>query len=651
MLTHSANGRRQYSSKHSFIFFLLALFVISDVSTGCSREKESTEQEPAQVAPAPPLEPQVQESADQESSAPVTETAAAQKEQQLAMAKPEAMSGTEAAPPAEPKTVMAMAEKKPTVQKEEVEEAALSAHVTATALNVRSGPGTKNRVVGILLKYDPVTITDRRRLGKSTWYDIDAAGGYVDGWVSGAYISLSPPPAQVGVEVVDYGAQETPTLVKGAFQYLGATACKKCHVESTGQFPKGAFTVWKGHFHADAFRSLSRNYTREIAKRVRGIDDPVHNWRCVKCHVTAYGADASQLAETYRDADGVGCEVCHGPGSAYAEIDHGPSNPDRYSLGFYKLTNLDEREKLCVSCHNPTSPTYKPFNILAFSREIQHWPDPDDKTYFEHAKKVGAEREKKVTALAKQDSQPAARAAEAQAKAEQMKRDAEAQAKAEQMKQEAGAQAQADKEKRAQEAAKAEQMKQEAEVAAQQKREADEKTRAEEADRKAQEALERKKAQDQAEAERQKKAAAAATKTAAAAATGVDRHLVGLAETFALNPNGEKYQTVRFTHSAHADKNYVAGIQCQTCHHTQEGDEKPEKCSNCHNIDGDAGETKLKTNATHSKAHPFPKESADQESVSCIGCHNAQNSLLEAGQRSGKQAPTKCTGCHKKKST
>jgi hypothetical protein len=222
------------------------------------------------------------------------------------------------------------------------------------------------------------------------------------------------------------------------------------------------------------------------------------------------------------------------------------------------------------------------------------------------------------------------------------------------MKQEAGAQAQADKEKRAQETAKAEQMKQDAEAqakAAQMKREAEEKARAEEAEQKAQAALERKKAQEQAEVERQKKAAAAAAKTASAAATGVERHLVGLAETFALNPNGEKYQTVRFTHSAHADKNYVAGIQCQTCHHTQEGDEKPEKCSTCHDIDGDAGETKLKTNATHSNAHPFPKDSADQEQVSCIGCHKAQNSLLEAGQRSGKQAPTKCTGCHKKKST
>ena len=248
-------------------FFLLSLFLVGDISTGCSGEKESTEQETAQVEPAPLPEPQ-----GQEPPATAAETVAPQKEEQLAMVKPEAMPDTEAASPAEPKTVMAMAEKKPAMQEEK---AALSAHVTATALNVRSGPGTKNRVVGILLKYDPVTITGRRRLRMGTWYNIDAAGGYVDGWVSGAYISLSPPPRQVKVEGVDYGAQETPTLVKDdRFKYVGVTACKKCHVKSTGQFPKGAFSVWKGHFHADAFRSLARNYTREIAKRVRGIDDP-----------------------------------------------------------------------------------------------------------------------------------------------------------------------------------------------------------------------------------------------------------------------------------------------------------------------------------------------------------------------------------------
>ena len=116
-----------------------------------------------------------------------------------------------------------------------------------------------------------------------------------------------------------------------------------------------------------------------------------------------------------------------------------------------------------------------------------------------------------------------------------------------------------------------------------------------------------------------------------------------------LNENGKKYQTVRFTHSAHATGGYAAtGLECATCHHTQEGDEKPEACSECHAIDGDAGETKAKTNATHKKAFPFPKQPG-QEQVSCVGCHKSQNVALDAGTRTGEKAPTKCSLCHKKK--
>jgi hypothetical protein len=484
---------------------------------------------------------------------------------------------------------------------------ALEAYVTAIALNVRSGAGTQNPVVGILLKYDPVTITDRSQVGRTTWYAIDAAGGYVNGWVSGAYLSFASRPSVVFPEVVDYGAPETPTVVRGPFQYVGVTVCKECHEESTGRYPKGAYTVWKDQLHADAWHALSRNYTQVIARRMRGIEDPANDWRCFKCHVTAYGVDASQRAATYRDEDGVGCEVCHGPGSAYAKVDHGPSNPTRYQLGFYKLTNLKEREALCVRCHNTTSPNYKPFNILAFSRAIQHWPDPDDAAYLAHAKEVAREREQVVQQSTRVETSAAPPAPDREtadkARAEAKERERQAMA-----------------------------------------------ARAE-AERKAQESLERKRAEAKAEAERQAKAASAATASAATAgATGLTRYLAKLMPVFTLNQHGKKYQPVRFSHAAHANKKYVSDIQCQTCHHLQEGDAKPEKCSKCHNVGGDAGETQQRIRAVHVSNKPFPKEPG-QEEVSCIGCHKAQNALLEAGQRSGKPAPTKCTACHQKKST
>lgn len=139
---------------------------------------------------------------------------------------------------------------------------------------------------------------------------------------------------------------------------------------------------------------------------------------------------------------------------------------------------------------------------------------------------------------------------------------------------------------------------------------------------------------------------------AAAAQQGADlkKYLADLPETMTLNQNGEEYQTVKFNHAAHASEKYVPGVTCQTCHHTQKGDEKPEKCSKCHALGGEAKETKKKSKGAHNKDDVYPKQ-GEQKGVSCIGCHTAENALLEAGKRSGKEAPTKCTPCHEEKAS
>ena len=181
-----------------------------------------------------------------------------------------------------------------------------------------SGPGTGSAIVGILLRYDDVTVFGTDLVGKTKWYEVEAGGGYTNGYVAARFIQFgAPPTGAVEEEILDYGPKETPTLVRGRFKYVGPAACAECHEDSTGDFPKGASTVWAHTVHSTAHETLKRDYTKVIAQRKRGIDDPENDWRCVKCHVTAYGAEPAQLAPTYRDEDGVGCEACHGPGSEY----------------------------------------------------------------------------------------------------------------------------------------------------------------------------------------------------------------------------------------------------------------------------------------------------------------------------------------------
>jgi uncharacterized protein YgiM (DUF1202 family) len=555
-------------------------------------------------------------------------------------------------------------------------------YVKSTALNVRAEPGAKSSIAGILLKFDPVTVTGERNVGQTRWYSITASGGYVAGWVAARFIARGEAPASTQEADIDYGAHETPTLMRGQFKYVGVSVCADCHTESTGDFDKGAVQVWQGHFHAQAHKTLQRDYTQEIASRTRGVEDPANDWRCVKCHQAAFGAGPEQTASSYRAEEGVTCEVCHGPGSAYAEEDHGPEIANREAMGFRVLRNLSDRREVCTSCHNNASPTFIGFDLREFSRKIAHWVDEDDAAYYaeydieaeRRADRV-AETEKTPTTstaakkaakaaavtaaasataaaaaeAAKSDADATKAASEAAANAASLKAD-EARASADAAKattaKAAAAEREAAERKQAKAAANAEAAEDEAARKAAQAR-ADT-----EAAAKAEEARQRKAAVKAAAEAKSKAAAEAAAATAAAAvakpspaADPLAHYLEDVDDVIRMNTNGKKYKKVKFPHRKHATGLFYSEMTCQTCHHTQEDDDSPVACNECHDIDGDADEEKTKKRYVHAKGLDFPKE-PDQEQVSCVSCHKAMNALLADGEREGEKAPVKCTKCH-----
>jgi len=48
------------------------------------------------------------------------------------------------------------------------------------------------------------------------------------------------------------------------------------------------------------------------------ITAPITEHRCLSCHATGANSLSSQFATSFSKEEGVGCEACHGPGSAYA---------------------------------------------------------------------------------------------------------------------------------------------------------------------------------------------------------------------------------------------------------------------------------------------------------------------------------------------
>ena len=185
---------------------------------------------------------------------------------------------------------------------------------------------------------------------------------------TGLLASQDPPPKK-------------PPVPQDSAKFVGARVCRNCHrlPEKGDQYHHwGQKTP-----HVNAFKTLGTEKAREVA-RERGIEDPQKAPECLRCHLTAYGKPTEDFERTFERVRtwGVQCESCHGPGSAHrtlrtrAAARQSPQEARR-------LTTLDippgeiriPDEATCRSCHNPESPTYKPYDHKTFLARVAH-PNP-----------------------------------------------------------------------------------------------------------------------------------------------------------------------------------------------------------------------------------------------------------------------------------
>jgi len=133
---------------------------------------------------------------------------------------------------------------------------------------------------------------------------------------------------------------------KERFAYVGSRVCAECHL---GGEDGGAYLQWLRGSHALAYWRLGSDWAKFLAKRrpeYRDIEEPIREARCLKCHI-ADGWDEDPLLEaSYRDEEGVGCETCHGPGSAYIDPE---VMADREA--FLARGGRVPDEAVCVRCH------------------------------------------------------------------------------------------------------------------------------------------------------------------------------------------------------------------------------------------------------------------------------------------------------------
>jgi hypothetical protein len=149
------------------------------------------------------------------------------------------------------------------------------------------------------------------------------------------------------------------------YNYIGAAKCKMCHNTEKSGFQ---YKIWSESLHAKAMATLSNEKSMEYAKK-NGIADPTKDAKCLKCHST-YASVPKDNIETLTAAEGVSCETCHGPGSAYK------TNTIMKDRALAQKNGMIIPDKTtCEKCHNKENPFFKPFVYEEAVKKIAH-PKP-----------------------------------------------------------------------------------------------------------------------------------------------------------------------------------------------------------------------------------------------------------------------------------
>jgi hypothetical protein len=182
-----------------------------------------------------------------------------------------------------------------------------------------------------------------------------------------------------------------------AQQYTGPGSCSStsCHgsiaPRTDNRVRQNEYSIWiVRDKHSKAFAAL----TGMVGERMAGILDlgkAETAPKCLACH--ALDVPAAQRAHTFDLSDGVSCENCHGPASAWLgrHTERGWTHEQSVALGMYDTRDLVKRSEMCLSCHLGTAQKSVDhemiaaghpdlyFELDAFSATMpRHWNEPGE---------------------------------------------------------------------------------------------------------------------------------------------------------------------------------------------------------------------------------------------------------------------------------
>jgi len=142
--------------------------------------------------------------------------------------------------------------------------------------------------------------------------------------------------------------------------YVGVAKCAICHkTEKQGQ----QFVIWDKSAHSKSFAALSSSQAVAAAQAM-GVKDPATDPKCQKCHAPLFDKAADLKAE------GVTCEVCHGPGSAYRTLSVMKDKAAAVKNGLKLYDSPEAIKAQCLTCHDNAHG--KSFDFAASWEKIKH---------------------------------------------------------------------------------------------------------------------------------------------------------------------------------------------------------------------------------------------------------------------------------------
>jgi hypothetical protein len=190
---------------------------------------------------------------------------------------------------------------------------------------------------------------------------------------------------------------EKPFVNSRQAKYIGPGSCSasSCHggiqPQSVTHVLQNEYSTWViQDKHAKSFQSLQNPVSVRMAK-ILGISHADTSEKCLACH--ALFVPAAEKGREFDFSEGVSCESCHGPASAWL----GPNAAKTFArqqsvaLGMYDTSNLILRAEKCASCHIGTANKWVDHEMIAAGHpalvfdldsytavEPPHWKLPED---------------------------------------------------------------------------------------------------------------------------------------------------------------------------------------------------------------------------------------------------------------------------------